>query len=330
MSSFPGGTVLDVAIGLVLMYLMLSLIGTTVNEFIATLAKLRAKTLAGALEQILDDETLKDGFYNSGLVASANAAVGGAVIWRRLFGGQARSGADAAAASKGHVSYLASRDFAMAVLGSLKPGEPLPGFGQVQQLITDMPKTKIRDVLLASLATANEDVEKLRDGVASWFDSAMDRVNGAYKRDLQYISLAVGLLVAIAFNADTINVGVKLWGDSNLRSAMVTVATGIQKPAAPAADSGAADSVDKSLEATVASYDKAETVLQPLPIGWSQKGFKTDPLAWASRIAGWLVTGLAISLGAPFWFDLLNTFMNVRGAGQKPKRTAVAKPKPSA
>ena len=122
MSSFPGGTVLDVAIGLVLMYLMLSLIGTTVNEFIATLAKLRAKTLAGALEQILDDETLKDGFYNSGLVASANAAVGGAVIWRRLFGGQARSGADAAAASKGHRrrSYLKKWRFTMLRKSELK------------------------------------------------------------------------------------------------------------------------------------------------------------------------------------------------------------------
>ena len=96
MSSFPGGTVLDVAIGLVLMYLMLSLVGTTVNEFIATLAGLRAKTLASALAQILDDKQLKESFYSSGLVASANAAVGGAGVWRRLFGGQARSGADAA------------------------------------------------------------------------------------------------------------------------------------------------------------------------------------------------------------------------------------------
>ena len=38
-------------------------------------------------------------------------------------------------------------------------------------------------------------------------------------------------------------------------------------------------------------------------------------------ILGWLITGLAVSLGAPFWFDMLKTFVNVRGAGQKPAET---------
>jgi hypothetical protein len=39
---------------------------------------------------------------------------------------------------------------------------------------------------------------------------------------------------------------------------------------------------------------------------------------WALRILGWLVTALALSLGAPFWFDLLNKFIVVRGT-VKPK-----------
>jgi len=37
---------------------------------------------------------------------------------------------------------------------------------------------------------------------------------------------------------------------------------------------------------------------------------------WALRIVGWLLTALAISLGAPFWFDLLNKLMKLRGAVQ--------------
>jgi hypothetical protein len=32
------------------------------------------------------------------------------------------------------------------------------------------------------------------------------------------------------------------------------------------------------------------------------------------------VTGLALSFGAPFWFDTLSKFMNVRAAGVKPER----------
>jgi hypothetical protein len=68
---------LDIAIGLVLMYLVLSLISTVLNEYIATKMKLRASTLKDALEQILDNKTLRHDFYDYGLIDGANKAVGG-------------------------------------------------------------------------------------------------------------------------------------------------------------------------------------------------------------------------------------------------------------
>jgi hypothetical protein len=36
------------------------------------------------------------------------------------------------------------------------------------------------------------------------------------------------------------------------------------------------------------------------------------------KILGLLVTVLAISLGAPFWFDLLNRLVNLRSTGKPP------------
>jgi hypothetical protein len=41
---------------------------------------------------------------------------------------------------------------------------------------------------------------------------------------------------------------------------------------------------------------------------------------WQFRfhVFGWLLTALAISLGAPFWFDMLNKFIVVRST-VKPK-----------
>jgi len=52
-------------------------------------------------------------------------------------------------------------------------------------------------------------------------------------------------------------------------------------------------------------------------LGW-EKGFPhyAKGQDW-TRIFGWLITALAISLGAPFWFDLLTKLMKVRGAGTK-------------
>jgi hypothetical protein len=70
--------------------------------------------------------------------------------------------------------------------------------------------------------------------------------------------------------------------------------------------------------------------LRPLPIGWhfdsTAPASSAPKTAWAriwgglTTVAGWLLTGLALSLGAPFWFDLLSKFINIRGAGEKPAR----------
>jgi len=53
-------------------------------------------------------------------------------------------------------------------------------------------------------------------------------------------------------------------------------------------------------------------------LGWRDAGDLKDVSKWAERIIGWLLTILAVSLGAPFWFDVLNRFMNLRSAGNAP------------
>ncbi len=52
--------------------------------------------------------------------------------------------------------------------------------------------------------------------------------------------------------------------------------------------------------------------------------YKSPPVI---AFIGWLITAFAISLGAPFWFDLLNKFMQLRGSGPKPA-SAPASPLP--
>jgi hypothetical protein len=45
------------------------------------------------------------------------------------------------------------------------------------------------------------------------------------------------------------------------------------------------------------------------------------PWLWAvvpDHLAGWILTTIAACLGAPFWFDTLNKFMNIRAAGTSP------------
>jgi len=57
-----------------------------------------------------------------------------------------------------------------------------------------------------------------------------------------------------------------------------------------------------------------------------KKTEKKSPYESSFPIAflGWVLTALAISLGAPFWFDLLNKFMKIRNAGTKPTEQSVS------
>ena len=316
---------MDVAIGLILMYLMLSLLCTVVNEFIATKLSLRSKSLAAAIEQLIDDKTLRDTFYKHGVIAGAmevtrpgTQSTVSAVIsiastitdgLKRMIGRGPAAPPPPANQKANHPSYLAGSTVALALIGSLDPATPLPGVAEIKKAALALPAGTVRDALLSNLMVANDDVDKLRTSIAIWYDDSMERLSGAYKRQLKWITMLIGLAVAVAFNADSLKVATTLWNDPDRRALVVEGAT-------------------KVIQGT------AET-LRPLPIGWNcaaaepAKPGATTPSAWkcatmeppkTMQIAGWLLTAAALSLGAPFWFDLLSKFMNVRGAGAKPAR----------
>ena len=57
--------------------------------------------------------------------------------------------------------------------------------------------------------------------------------------------------------------------------------------------------------------------------------FSLDFAGWAFyKIFGLLVSILAVSMGAPFWFDTLSKFVNLRGAGTPPGETRKSAPQP--
>ncbi len=296
---------LDVAIGLVLMYLVLSLIGTIVNEYISTAISLRASTLKSAVESMLDNPRLRDDFYSHGII-------------------------DSAAQAKGyHPSYLSGQTFAMAIVGSIDAEKAAPSFDDVKTAVEQLPECNIRDVLIAQLTKANGDLNTFRNGIATYFDSAMDRVSGIYKRYLKLISLCVGAVIVLALNADSINVGAALWSDSSLRAQMVESANDFLKnnmrPATPA-PAGNATMTGDTAAAFADKLNTLDTTIRPLPVGWKSSDL-VNPSSWTGlwhwvmKIFGLAITALAISLGAPFWFDLLSKFMNIRGAGEKPQST---------
>src|SRR5262249_60409716 len=99
-----------------------------------------------------------------------------------------------------HLSSLAGRTGALALLGSLDPAPPVPGIAQIKQAALALPAGTVRDALLSNLMVANDDVDKLRTSIATWYDNSMERLSGAYKRQLKLITMLIGLAVPVGFN----------------------------------------------------------------------------------------------------------------------------------
>lgn len=122
-------------------------------------------------------------------------------------------------------------------------------------------------------------------------------------------------------NADKMMLANRLARDGALRAAIVAAADG--------ATQKMAGDFSKVQTARQQLLDESEKL--NLPLGWVDPkvngieapfAFERIPntaAGWALKVFGLLISALAVSLGAPFWFDTLSKFMNVRGAGKVPE-----------
>jgi hypothetical protein len=251
-------------------------------------------------------------------------------------------------------SYIPSRTFAAALLDILPKQERKKEQETVHQTVANLRQAviacgndKIKGALLPLINAAGNDVEKAQRNIERWFDDTMDRVGGWFKRHARGWLLVIGFVVCVLLNADTFMVGKILWQDPERLAALVTAA---QKQA----DEGKKVIKQKDLDKLWGEINKKTS---QLPIGWvgwkaeagkedrkedlrqgpveikrkengSLQGIKIHFCDWGLftiifKLLGLICTTLAISLGAPFWTDLLNTFVNLRRGGKKPAATAV-------
>jgi hypothetical protein len=295
--------ILDVTIGLMTMYLVLSLVCTSANEFISSLFKLRAVNLRDAMQSLIDDPNLRSAFNNHGLIAGAKK----------------NQAADP--------SYISGPTFALALLDSLTPAGQVTTFAAAQMAAQALPPGNARDLILANIALANGKIEDLRQGLAKSFDRAMDRVSGVYKRQIKWISLLVGIGLAAALNADSITVAKALWTDKPraqmLELAKDALAKGVDKESSVLGNGTMSpEKIADNYRAVVINVEEAANKLRPLPIGWDFSAERPSGLGIVLKVLGLVLTGGALMFGAPFWFDVLSKIMNLRFTGDKPARTA--------
>ncbi|MBZ5635355.1 MAG: hypothetical protein LAO55_19690 [Acidobacteriia bacterium] len=322
-----GTQTLDVVIGMVFIFLALSLVVTAFNELVAAWLKRRPKNLWRGVVRLVGDEGFAKSVYAHPLISSLSQS------------------------SSLKPSYIPSRTFALAVLDVLTgSGAPPPANArEVTAALAKLPQERqgLATALTVMLHDAGDNMDEFKKGLEQWFDNSMERVSGWYKRQTQWMLLAMAAAVTIWANADTIALANKLWSDPAVRSALVTQAQqyvaqeGKESESAPAAQSKEGPPPPPAEPPSEAPEVDAESKLEKsmarienlaLPLGWKNADNKDDQRdaipAWADlwpMIAkhglGWLLTTLAISLGAPFWFDMLNKVVSIRASGKAPEES---------
>lgn len=479
-----GSQVLDIAIGLVFVFLLVSSLVTIVNEMIASFwSSSRAKWLSKGMDRLLDPtwatklfaHPLIDGsaptqgrkpsyipsrsFANvlldivrkesaeltpirqalqAALDASPADALNASITLSDRLVGAIKAASPAVRATP-TVKPAVTKDL-LALLQRLGPGSnPEEARAEIQrfidalpscylrEVIAEFPGDKIRETLLVLFDDAENDIDKFKQNIEVWFNNAMDRVGGWYKRRTQTVITVLSVLATIGLNVDALLIVKHLQTNPGVRTALVAQAkTYSESASAPhSTASVVAGAASGTSPSQVSAIEKRLEQLS-LPIGWvrpvpsktdaistaaaqkeaiaalaaveeasaaasaARAALATAPAAssaemqaqvtttsaaasaaeatfvtanrkaidsvhkpsdaeiddrlvlperwgWPSdwdwgwfgdtirfHFLGWLLTALAATLGAPFWFDTLNRIISIRSAGKAPEE----KPKP--
>ena len=299
--------VLAAGLALTFVYALFSMLASVVKEAIAAKLQWRANTLKTALSDMLN----------------AKAGSGATDLSKRVYGHALVSGISQNDAP----SYLPARNFSLALIDTLTRGSQAPAVTAIDQAVASLPDGELKQRLNVYVNEAAGDLDELKSKLDSWFDDTMDRLSGIYKRHAQSILFLIGLILAVALNVDTLRI-VSALQHSATRAQIAEMAEAYQK-AHPQGGEPGPDDLEKLISAL------------PLPIGWTiceshdtickhetghwvyRSVVLAEGTSWWSAVTeliGWLLTAVAISFGAPFWFDLMGQLINVRSAGPKPPR----------
>jgi hypothetical protein len=307
-------TILDVVIGLIFLFLSVSVAASTATEALASLFNLRAATLRTGLMDLFNDQSftnLAAELYDHALINPRGPGLPPANPQANnpppAVAAVAQAPATSGKTEKGP-AYIQPKQFAEAFIDMLKfwPTDgQLPSMQALNNAVdARVPATanpQINALLKGIILRTGGDMVKIKAELANWFDNAMDRVSGSYKRHTQLYIFVAALGISIILNADALHVAQRIWAQPALVASITAGAT--------------------PQDTMTANAQTAQT----LPLGWAdssylyqkdQKTLAAGPVALA--VLGWVITALASLFGAPFWFDTLQQVIRLKGAGPSP------------
>ncbi len=386
--------IIDVGLGLVVLYILLSTICSIAIEILSASLGWRRQMLAETVRMLLSGgarpaDKGKVGAQSVGTsAAAAPAAAQSDAVWRYFWGHPLI--ASLFSPDGKEPSYIEPAAFATTVVDLLPKDvsgnlpNTVASLERALQLrlqvpvgdgkTTDCPQHlqehlqtlfRTRNLMVTAPAAGADALTQFKQSLELWYNEAMERLIGRYKRRTANWLFWIGLSSAALLNADSIRVAYVLGTNDQLRESVAAYAVTLSSNTVAQVVSGETTNSMNDLRQDMKARIRDLQTLQGIgfPIGWqANRAINFAPiikttaavstnvvsaavtndtnaptatttvaaaptcglwtLAIFTKLLGVLVTALAVSLGAPFWYDMLNKLVSLRSAGRRPPTAA--------
>lgn len=365
---------LEIIIGLIFIYLLLSLLATTTQELYASATSLRGKVLLKAIAKLLEVDTVEgvDKVAKSRQVEAFKEKIKHSKVYRKYSGKflwidqlpsylsaeqvtaviQELLGEDTQVPDSYQTRSLdggQTPSDSPLMLSHIRQDDLRKQLNIIYKSDASRPMTLTRSAtgqtVVPEVIDDENMIEKAKAAFKKHYDEIMNRATGWYKKSVQWSLIVIGLIIALAFDADTFKIYTNLTSNPDDRQKLIELATNfsnenkieiytVQRDTTSGnvgrSDTSAVQRVS-DLRSLMDSLlvNEIQNVPSPLGLGW-QKSLSEQVEdaqtkgreAWKFyifKLFGWIVTALAVSLGAPFWFDMLQKVISIRNSGIRPQ-----------
>ncbi|MEV4798681.1 hypothetical protein AB0K18_01605 [Nonomuraea sp. NPDC049421] len=331
----------DLALGLVVAFLLLSLLVSGLNEAAVRVLSIRSKFLWAYLRDTMDGAGPKGSWLPAKVLdvframpfardprpvhsdRPAPASAGempergtGASMINLLY--ERVREIDHAKRGRTSIAEIPPARFAVAVMELTAENGDVEGFlARLRQM--DSP---LYGHLKGVWEAAQGDLDRFRRGVETWFDGEMQRLSMLYRRYVKWVVAALGVAVTLLFSMDGLEYAKTLLRDNAYRASVTAVAGTGQ---------GAYDELKQLCTGGDPVPCVTETLSQPALVklmgqalvsisipAEGEPDVRWNGAAWWERVSapshwpGFLLTYVALLFGAPFWWDVLRRVTGIR------------------
>lgn len=313
---------LDLVIGLIFIYLIYSIACSTAWEVVINLSHLRGRMFYSWLKLNFDNKKLYDKIAGHAMVKGLSRPKQKSQEYKR----------------PNYISAGVFTDVLMDLI--VHEDENSPTTFDINVFKAKLEQTKLIDpelkrIFMQYVSDASGNFQLAKEKIGKWFDETQERLIGSYKKKVQWWIFIISIVLVGSTNADTFTLVNYLYGNDDARKALADKAVGFVQDTAGlnkivAIDTLAIDSATlRSQEELIAKIDQDIATIKELnedlketgiPVGWSKEQL-AELKSWniIKKIGGLLLTVFAVSLGAPFWFDILSKIASLRSSGTKPR-----------